>query len=97
MTQWYRRNPDGSVSIRVHAQPGARRTEVAGIHGESLKIRIAAPALEDRANQALIEFVADTLGISRRDVTVASGAKSREKRLEVRGNIPDIEIIKFAG
>jgi hypothetical protein len=73
------------LSISVHAQPGARATEVAGLHGEALKIRVAAPALEDRANEALIEFVAKKLGVARRDVTIASGGKSREKRLEVRG------------
>jgi len=84
MSLWYRRKPDGTVSISVHAQPGAKRTEVAGLHGDSLKIRIAAPALEDKANEALIEFVANALGISRRDVTIASGTKSREKRLEIR-------------
>ena len=73
------------LSISVHAQPGAKRTEVAGLHGEALKIRVAAPALEDRANEALIEFVAGRLGVAKRDVTIASGAKSREKRVEVRG------------
>jgi uncharacterized protein (TIGR00251 family) len=82
---WYRRSADGALCICVHAQPGAKRTEVAGLHGEALKIRVAAPALEDRANEALIEFVAKQLGVAKRDVTIASGEKSREKRLEIRG------------
>jgi len=82
---WYRRSADGALCIRVHAQPGAKRTEVAGLHGEALKVRVAAPALEDRANEALIEFVAKRLGVAKRDVTIASGEKSREKRLEIRG------------
>ena len=56
---WYRRLPDGALSICVHAQPGARRTEVAGLHGEALRIRVAAPATEDRANAALVEFIAE--------------------------------------
>ncbi len=81
---WHRVNPDGTHSIRVHAQPGARRTEVAGLHGDALKIRVAAPALEDRANDALIEFIAGKLGLAKRDVVLVSGAKSREKRLEIR-------------
>ena len=85
MTSWYRRSADGVLSISVHAQPGAKRTAVAGLHGEALKIRVAAPALEDRANEALIEFVAKSLGVAKRDVTIASGEKSREKRLEIRG------------
>ena len=70
--------------ISIHAQPGARRTEVAGPHGDSLKIRVAAPALEDRANDALVEFIAKKLGVARRDVALRSGAKSREKRFEIR-------------
>jgi uncharacterized protein (TIGR00251 family) len=82
---WYRRSADGVLCISIHTQPGAKRTEVAGLHGEALKIRVAAPALEDRANEALIEFVAKQLGVAKRDVTIASGEKSREKRLEIRG------------
>lgn len=83
MTTWYRREPDGSVSLFVHAQPGARRTEVAGLHGGALKVRIAAPALEDRANDALVEFVAGRLGLARREVSLVAGGKSREKRLRL--------------
>jgi hypothetical protein len=84
MTQWHRRNSDGSVSLCVHAQPGARRTEVAGLHGDALKIRVAAPALEGRANDALIDFIAMRLGIAKREVRLVSGEKSREKRFEIR-------------
>lgn len=86
---WYRRQPDGALCIRVHAQPGASRTEVAGLHGEALKIRVAAPALEERANAALVEFIAARLGVPKRDVTLASGERSREKRFVVRGNALD--------
>jgi len=82
---WYTRAADGTLVLRIHVQPGARRTEAAGLHGDALKIRVAAPALEDRANEALIVFVAERLGIARRDVAIVSGARSREKRLEVRG------------
>jgi len=85
MPSWYRVVSPTEVEIRVHAQPGARRTEVAGLHGEALKIRVAAPALEDRANEALIAFIAERLGIPKRAVQLASGAKSREKRFVVTG------------
>jgi hypothetical protein len=83
LSQWHRRAADGSLVISVHAQPGAKRTEAAGPHGDALKIRVAAPALEDRANEALIAFIADKLGIAKREVTLVSGAKSREKRFAV--------------
>ena len=86
MPDWYRVCADGTVQLRVHVQPGAKRTEVAGVHGESLKIRLAAPALEDRANEALVAFVAERFGVARRAVTLVAGAKSREKRVEVRGS-----------
>jgi uncharacterized protein (TIGR00251 family) len=86
MSEWFRLAEDGAVILSVHAQPGAKRTEVAGLHGGSVKIRLAAPALDDRANDALLAFVADCFGVARRGVTVVSGAKSREKRLAIRGS-----------
>jgi hypothetical protein len=86
MPVWYRVAGDGTVQLHVHAQPGAKRTEVAGLHGECVKIRLAAPALEDRANEALVAFLAERFGVPRREVTLVSGAKSRDKRLEIRGS-----------
>jgi uncharacterized protein (TIGR00251 family) len=84
LAAWHRRSPGGFLVLSIHAQPGAKRTEVAGLHGDALKIRVAAPALEDRANAALIEFIAEKLGVAKRDVSLLSGAKSREKRFEIR-------------
>lgn len=86
MSHWFRLDAAGTVTIRVHVQPGARRTEVTGLHGESVKVRVAAPALEDRANEALVDFIAEKFAVPRRGVTLVSGLKSREKRLEVRGS-----------
>lgn len=91
MPSWYRRDADGSLVLAIHAQPGAKRTEVAGLHGDALKIRVAAPALEDRANEALIEFIAGRFGVPRRNVTLLSGHKSREKRFAVVGSSADPE------
>ena len=93
MAVWYRRDPvEGVVIVSIHAQPQARRTEVVGLHGESLKIRVAAPALDNRANEALIAFVAQRFGVARRDVTLLSGEKSREKRLGIRSAAVDPEV-----
>ena len=80
--RWFRREPQRLI-LSLHVQPGARASEVAGVHGDSLRIRVQAPAIEDRANQALLEFVAHRLGVAKRDVTLASGARSREKKLHV--------------
>jgi uncharacterized protein (TIGR00251 family) len=73
----------------VHAQPGARRTEIVGLHGDALKIRVAARALEDRANQALLEFLAEAFDVPRRAVRLVAGMKAREKRFEISGSAVD--------
>ena len=86
MDDWFRLDAEGIVTLRVHAQPGARRSEVAGLHGTAVKIRVAAPALEDRANGALVAFLAEKFGVPRRDVRLVSGDRSREKRFEIRGS-----------
>jgi uncharacterized protein (TIGR00251 family) len=57
---------------------------LAGLHGNALKIRVAAPPTDDRANEALVEFIAQRLGVAKRDVEIVSGARSREKRVAVR-------------
>lgn len=73
------------MELRVWVQPGAARSEIAGLHGEALKIRIAAPAQEGRANQALVEFLADLLGLPKSRVSILRGEKTREKVLLLRG------------
>lgn len=91
MVSWCRRSPSGAWVIHVHAQPGARRTEVVGVHGEALKVRVAAPALEDRANDALMAWLAERFGVPRRNVALVAGARSREKRFEVSGSVVEPE------
>jgi uncharacterized protein (TIGR00251 family) len=73
------------VRIAVYVQPGASRTMSAGKHGDALKIRIAAKPVDNAANLALIEFIADTLGIARRQVRVVAGTSSRHKLVEIDG------------
>ena len=71
--------------LELHVQPGARRTEVAGLHGGRLKIRITARALDGAANEALVEFLSEALGAARRDIAIEPGATSRRKRIAIRG------------
>lgn len=80
---WARRLPDGSLQLALHVQPGARRTEVAGTHGDRIKVRVAAPAVDDKANTVLVRFVAGRLGVRSRDVEITAGARSRTKTLSV--------------
>ena len=88
MEDWCRRTDQGWL-IAVHAQPGAKKSAVAGLHGEALKIRVAAPPVEGKANEALIAFVARALGVPRRAVTLARGETSREKLLLVADDDAD--------
>jgi uncharacterized protein len=69
----------------VYIQPRASTTELDGTHDGLIKIRIAAPPVENAANLALIEFIARRLGIAKRCVRVVSGAASRRKMLEIDG------------
>jgi uncharacterized protein (TIGR00251 family) len=71
------------VILEIHVQPGAKRTEFAGRHGERIKVRLAAPATENRANEALIEFLAGYYRVPRRNVRIAAGLKSRDKRVVI--------------
>jgi len=77
------------VTLAVRAQPGAKRTAILGVFGEGdraqLKIAVQAPALEGRANAALIAFLAETFGVPKRAVELASGELSRSKVFLLRG------------
>jgi hypothetical protein len=82
---WWRRAADGSVTIAVHVQPGAKTTGIAGRHGEALKVRLAAPPVDGKANAALVDYLARRLGVARGQVTLVAGAAGRHKRLRVAG------------
>ena len=75
----------GTVIFAVRVQPRASKTEIAGEMAGALKIRLQAPALEGRANEALIEFLAQLLKTSKGAVRILSSERSRIKRLEIRG------------
>jgi uncharacterized protein (TIGR00251 family) len=81
---WARRTA-GGWSLALHVHPGAKRAEVAGLHGDRLKVRIAAPALDGRANDALIDFLAEKLGVPKLRVSIARGERSRDKLVAVSG------------
>jgi uncharacterized protein (TIGR00251 family) len=69
--------------LDLHVQPGASRTQFAGKHGDRVKVRLAAPAHDGKANQALIEFLAAYYGVPRRNVRITAGLKSRQKRVVI--------------
>jgi uncharacterized protein len=73
------------VRFAVRVQPRASRSEIAGVHGAALKVRLSAPPVDGAANVALVALLAEALGIPRRDVRIVSGASSRGKVVEVDG------------
>ena len=74
-----------SATIDVYVQPRASRTEVVGMHGDALKIRVKAPPVDGAANAELLRFLAKQLGVSRSAMVLARGDSSRSKQLTVDG------------
>jgi uncharacterized protein (TIGR00251 family) len=72
-------------TLAVRVRPGARKNDVAGIHAGAVKISLTAPPVDGRANEALIEFVAELLRIPRARVSLVSGATNRMKLLRITG------------
>jgi uncharacterized protein (TIGR00251 family) len=87
MARWagtYDVDKDGIV-LHVHVQPRAGRTAVVGRHGDAVKLRVAAPPVDDRANAAVAELLAELFGVKAADVELAAGGTSRVKRFRLRG------------
>lgn len=83
---WRRYDPARRCLIlTLHVQPNARGNEVAGLHGDALKVRIAAPAVDNQANAALIDFLSKTLGVPKSSVAIRRGTSGRRKLVEVTG------------
>lgn len=81
--------PSGGSVLRVKAVPGASKSEIVGPLGDRLKIVLALPARKGSANRALELLLAETLGLTRREITIASGATSAEKEVLIRGIDPE--------
>ena len=73
------------VRLSIRVQPRASDSRIAGVHGDSLKVRLTAPPVDGAANAALIELLAEVLGVSRQLVQIAAGQHSRNKVVEVAG------------
>lgn len=72
-----------TLAVRVH--PGARRNNIAGLHAGAVKISITAPPTDGRANDALILFIAELLGVPQARISIVSGANNRSKALRITG------------
>jgi uncharacterized protein (TIGR00251 family) len=86
MPAWIRHDAANSRwLLQFHVQPGARQTGVAGLYGERLKLKIAAPAVDNKANTALLRWLAGTLGVPRARLTLVQGATARDKTVALNG------------
>ncbi|MBC8252839.1 MAG: YggU family protein [Ardenticatenia bacterium] len=79
---------DGGSAFRVHVVPRSRKNEISGRHDQAVKIRLTAPPVEGKANEALIEFLAKRLDVPKRNIEILSGASSRDKMVCVFGLTP---------
>jgi uncharacterized protein (TIGR00251 family) len=75
----------GTLYVSVHLQPKASKTEFAGMHGDALKVRVAAPAVENAANEAILEFFSKVAHIPKRNARLHSGKASRRKVIALEG------------
>ena len=81
---WFRYDPDRDVlTLVLRVQPGASRTGIAGFHGGQLKVRVSAPAIEDRANTLLLDFLKKKFDLRGAQVIIARGTRGRTKTIEI--------------
>jgi uncharacterized protein len=77
------------AALEIHVIPRARKTEVAGERDGAVLVRLAAPPVEGAANDALIDFLATTLRLPRRDIRIIGGERSRRKKVAIAGMTPE--------
>jgi uncharacterized protein (TIGR00251 family) len=82
---WLTIDRKGAVCLALYVQPGAKRNERAGLHGNALKVRLSAPPLEGKANEALLQCLASWLSLPKSALTLKSGETSRRKLVRVEG------------
>ncbi|MFN8497781.1 MAG: DUF167 domain-containing protein [Anaerolineae bacterium] len=88
--------PRGS-RFQVYVQPRASRTQIVGLHGDALRVRLTAPPVEGRANEALIALLAGTLKLPRSRIAIVGGETARTKSVEVEGLSPPDVAARFQG
>jgi uncharacterized protein len=82
-TKTYLNEFENRFELKIYVQPGATKTEISGIHGGRLKIRLHAPPVDGKANETLISFLSEYFGIAKSKIEIIRGQKSREKDIMV--------------
>jgi uncharacterized protein (TIGR00251 family) len=88
---------EGGVQLAVRVVPGGSRDQVVGPRGDALKVKVSAPAEGGKANKAVWALLAETLGVSRRNVSVEAGRGTPRKRIAVRGIDPATAAARLDG
>lgn len=82
---WYIRAND-LITLKIYLQPGAKQNEITGLHNNALKIRLTSPAIEGRANVALLKYIAELFDVPRANIKLKRGDTSRYKTIEVHNS-----------
>lgn len=90
---WLKLGKAGGFVLQIAAQPNARTTEVVGVHDGALKIKVASPPVDGAANEALVAFLASTLGLKQRDIRLVRGESGRRKTVELPVGLAFQEIV----
>ena len=91
---WYNKE-NNDLTINIYIQPGAKCTEIVGYYGDALKIRLASPPIDGRANEALLKYIAQIFDVPIRQVQLKKGDKSRNKRIVITGSqVEPLSLIK---
>ncbi len=91
---WLKQTPAG-ITLNLHCQPGAKQTRVVGLHDGCLKISLQAPAVENKANELLLAWLAKQLKVPQKQIQFVSGQNSRKKRVEICGLISPEQIVQL--
>lgn len=82
---WYTQT-NHIITLKTYVQPGAKHNEITGLHNDALKIRLTAPAIEGRANTALLKYIAELFDVSSANTTLKRGDTSRYKVIEIHNS-----------
>ena len=72
------------LQLKIYLQPGAKKSEIVGKHGDSIKIKVQSPPIDGKANEALINFLSEKLSISKSSISITAGLKSRFKTVCIK-------------
>lgn len=89
---WYKRQKDGSIFLFIWLQPNAKKTEISGLFGQppSLKIRVASPPIDGKANRELLQFLTNFLKLPKKALEITQGEASRRKTVRILGNVDTV-------